>query len=159
MNAAATAALLDRVRALEDERDLRALLVRGWRALDLRDWDTWIENWAPDAVLEFGPWQEVRGRDAIRRTVMEAEAGYAFMQHHILNVAFDVRGDRAGGIGYMWFVAVPEPGMRTSPYAMGGPYDWEFVRTEAGWRLARQRLGVWWETGEDSTGAFAGGSG
>ncbi|GAB2893635.1 nuclear transport factor 2 family protein [Streptomyces mayteni] len=146
--------LAERVRALEDDRELRALLMRGWRALDARDWDTWIECWTPDGVLEFGPWQEVRGRDAIRDTVREAESGYAAMQHHILNAAFEVRGDRASGIGYMWFVAVPEPGMRATPYAMGGPYDWEFVRTAAGWRLARQRLGVWWETGEDPKGAF-----
>ncbi|MFD5318423.1 nuclear transport factor 2 family protein [Streptomyces sp. NPDC127098] len=154
MNAAGNAALLDRVRALEDDRDLRALMIRGWRALDARDWDTWSECWTEEAVFEFGPWQEVRGRDAIRRTVVEAESGYAAMQHHILNTAFEVRGDRATGIGYLWFVAVPRPDMRATPYAMGGPYDWEFVRTAAGWRLARQRLGVWWETGQDPTAAF-----
>ncbi|MFG2195285.1 nuclear transport factor 2 family protein [Streptomyces sp. NPDC048639] len=147
--------LLRRLRALEDKDALHTLMVRGWHALDRKDWDTWIGFWTEDAVLEFGPWQEIHGRDAIRDKVSEAEAPYANMQHHILNVSFDVRGDRATGIGYMWFVAVTEPGRSSAPYAMGGPYDWEFVRTEDGWRLSRQRLGVWWTSGEDTARAFS----
>jgi ketosteroid isomerase-like protein len=141
-----------RLDLLTDTEALRSLLVRGWRALDARDWDTWIACWTEDAVLEFGPWGPVRGRAEIRRVVHDAEAGYARMQHHLLNTAFTVAGDRATGIGYMWFTAVGAEAEPDGPYQMGGPYDWDFVRTEAGWRVARQRLGVWWRTGEDPVG-------
>ncbi|RLL69918.1 nuclear transport factor 2 family protein [Streptomyces sp. Z26] len=158
-------ALERRLRLLEDREALRSLLHRGWWALDRRDWGTWIGCWAEDAVLEFGPWEEVRGRDAIRARVEEAESAYPSMQHHLLNLDFDVDAEhgRATGTGYMWFVAVTAPGLDTAPYAMGGPYDWEFRRDDGaadggqnngGWRLTRQRLGVWWTTGEDRQNSF-----
>ncbi|MEU8684185.1 nuclear transport factor 2 family protein [Streptomyces sp. NPDC048611] len=143
-----------RLQRLEDKDSLRALLIHGWRALDRKDWHTWIGCWTEDAVLEFGPWERVHGREAILARVVEAEESYASMQHHILNMAFETQGDRATGIGYMWFVAVADPGRTASPYAMGGPYDWDFARTAGGWRLTRQRLGVWWTTGQDTLGSF-----
>ncbi|UUY50406.1 nuclear transport factor 2 family protein [Streptomyces yangpuensis] len=143
--------LARRLRLLEDKEALRGLLVRGWRALDRKDWRTWIECWAEDAVLEFGPWGEIHGREAILTKVEEVEAPFPSMQHHLLNTHFEVDGDRATGIGYMWFVAVTGEGADRTPYAMGGPYDWEFRRAaDGGWRLARQRLGVRWTTGEDT---------
>ncbi|WP_228447005.1 nuclear transport factor 2 family protein [Streptomyces paludis] len=148
------AGLARRVRALEDGEALRALMIRGWRALDRKDWETWIACWTEDAVLEFGPWDRIRGREAIRATVAKAEAPYPSMQHHILNMHFDIDGDLATGIGYMWFVAVTTPGGTSTPYAMGGPYDWNFHRTPNGWRLARQRLGVLWTSGEDPLKTF-----
>ncbi|WP_432001145.1 nuclear transport factor 2 family protein [Streptomyces sioyaensis] len=146
--------VLRRLRDLEDKEDLRALVIHGWRALDRKDWQTWIECWTEDAVLEFGPWGKTRGREAIRARVAAAESDYLSMQHHILNMQFEVDGDRATGIGYMWFVAVTEPGKTTSPYSMGGPYDWEFSKGPHGWLLSRQRLGVLWTHGEDTTSAF-----
>lgn len=146
-----------RLRHLEDKESLRALMIHGWRALDRKDWRTWITCWSQDAVLEFGPWERVHGRDAILTKVVEAEAPYTTMQHHILNMDFEVQGDRATGVGYMWFVAVAGAGAVSSPYAMGGPYDWEFSRGTDGWRLTRQRLGVWWTTGEDTLRSFTAG--
>ncbi|MFJ3234409.1 nuclear transport factor 2 family protein [Streptomyces sp. NPDC086787] len=148
--------LARRLQVLEDKEALRALMIRGWRALDRKDWATWSACWAEDAVLDFGPWGSTRGREEIRAKVAEAESAYPSMQHHILNAHFDVAGDRATGIAYMWFVAVTEPGRTSAPYSMGGPYDWEFRRDEeAGWLLVRQRLGVWWTDGEDTRSAFA----
>ncbi|BDH12281.1 nuclear transport factor 2 family protein [Streptomyces hygroscopicus] len=146
--------LVRRLRDLEDKEALRALMIQGWRALDQKDWQTWIECWADDAVLEFGPWDKTYGKDAIRATVEAAESAYPSMQHHILNMHFDIAGDRATGIGYMWFVAVTEAGKAASPYSMGGPYDWEFRRGPNGWLLTRQRLGVLWTQGEDTLKAF-----
>ncbi|MFC9293716.1 nuclear transport factor 2 family protein [Streptomyces sp. NPDC057011] len=138
-----------RLRALEDKEALRALMIRGWRALDRKDWRAWSACWAEDGVLEFEPWGTIRGRQAIRAKVEEAEAPYPTMQHHILNTHFEVAGDRATGIGYMWFVTDSAPGTAASPYAMGGPYDWEFRREDRGWLLVRQSVGVWWTEGEN----------
>ncbi|MEN8651529.1 nuclear transport factor 2 family protein [Streptomyces sp. 21So2-11] len=146
--------LVRRVRALEDKEALRTLMIRGWRALDRKDWQTWIACWAQEAVLEFGPWEKTHGKEAVRAQVEEAESAYPSMQHHILNMHFDVAGDLGTGIGYMWFVAVTEPGKTSPPYAMGGPYDWEFRRGPNGWLLTRQRLGIWWTDGEDTLKTF-----
>ncbi|WP_326655037.1 nuclear transport factor 2 family protein [Streptomyces sp. NBC_01750] len=146
--------LVRRLRDLEDKEALRALMIRGWRALDRKDWQTWIACWAEEAVLEFGPWEKTHGKEAVRAKVEEAESPYPSMQHHILNMHFDIEGNRATGIGYMWFVAVTAPGKASSPYSMGGPYDWEFRRGPNGWLLVRQRLGVWWTDGEDTLKAF-----
>ncbi|MEU6715494.1 nuclear transport factor 2 family protein [Nonomuraea sp. NPDC046802] len=146
--------LVRRIGVLEDKDALHALLIHGWRALDRKDWHTWTACWAQDAVLEFGPWEAIHGREAILEKVAKAEAPYVSMQHHILNTHFEVRGDSATGVGYMWFVAVTEPGKTSSPYSMGGPYDWEFTRGSDGWLLTRQRLGVWWTDGEDTVRAF-----
>ncbi|MEJ8641224.1 nuclear transport factor 2 family protein [Streptomyces sp. MS1.HAVA.3] len=147
--------LVRRLRNLEDKEALRTLLIRGWRALDRKDWQTWIDCWADDGVLEFGPWGEIRGKEAIRAKVEEAEAPYPSMQHHILNMHFEVEDDRAGGIGYMWFVAVTASGTTSATYSMGGPYAWDFRRGPDGWLLVRQRLGVLWTAGEDALKAFA----
>ncbi|MFG2294221.1 nuclear transport factor 2 family protein [Streptomyces sp. NPDC048603] len=142
-----------RLRELEDKEALRGLLVRGWRALDRKDWRAWAACWAEDAVLEFGPWGTTYGREAIRAVVEEAESGLPSMQHHILNLHVEVDGDRASGIGYMWFVAVTEPGRESSPSSMGGPYAWEFRRGPDGWLLVHQRLDVAWTSGGDALGA------
>lgn len=156
MNDGRADGLARRLRVLEDKEALRALMIRGWRALDRKDWAAWAACWAEDAVLEFDPWGPIRGKGAIRARVEEAESPFPSMQHHILNLHFDVAGDTATGVGYMWFVAVTEPGRTSAPYSMGGPYDWEFRRDpDRGWLLVRQRLGVWWTDGEAPREAFA----
>lgn len=143
-----------RLRELEDKEALRGLLTRGWRALDEKDWDTWSSCWAEDAEFEFGPWGVTRGRTAIREAVIAAEAAYPAMQHHILNMHFDIDGDRATGIGYMWFVAVDDSAEPGRHYDMGGPYEWTFTRTGEGWRMQRQALSVAWTSGEDTSSSF-----
>ncbi|WP_238570373.1 nuclear transport factor 2 family protein [Streptomyces inhibens] len=77
------------------------------------------------------------------------------MQHHLLNMSFEVEGDHATGVGYLWFVAVSHRNGPGEPYAMGGPYTWDYIRsTNGGWLLTRQRLGVSWHSGQDATSAF-----
>lgn len=146
--------LAERIRILEDKEALRSLMIRGWRALDRKDWGGWIACWSEDAVFEFGPWEALHGRRAIHDAVVEAESPYLTMQHHLLNMHFEVSADRATGVGYMLFVGVVDEKQARNPYVMGGPYEWEYVRRDAGWELKRQRLGVWWTQGEDVISAF-----
>ena len=96
----------------------------------------------------------LRGRRTIYDRVVEAESPYPTMQHHILNMHFEVSGDRATGGGYVFFVGVADEEQAQNPYAMGGSYEWEYVKEDAGWRLKRQRLGVWWTQGRDAISAF-----
>lgn len=146
--------LEQRLAELEDKEAIRGMMMRGWRALDHKDWQGWIDCWAEDAEFFFGPWDVTRGRDAIYDKVVAAEAPLAAMQHHILNMQVQVDGDEASGTGYMWFVAINDAERPDRLYEMGGPYVWRFVRTPAGWKVARQHLDVTWTKGADATGAF-----
>ncbi|MFB6615013.1 hypothetical protein ACIGFK_36900 [Streptomyces sp. NPDC085524] len=38
--------LARRLRVLEDKEALRALLIRGWRSLDRKDWQVWAGCWS-----------------------------------------------------------------------------------------------------------------
>ncbi|MEU1737582.1 nuclear transport factor 2 family protein [Streptosporangium sp. NPDC020145] len=140
---------------LMDKEELRGLLVRGWRALDHKDYDTWIGCWTEDAELAFGPWEPLHGARTIKATVIEAEDSYAAMFHYLLNTHFEIDGDRATGVGYMLFVGVPDTAEADAHFDMGGSYTWEFVRADAGWRVARQHLTMSWTSGVDSLGSFS----
>ena len=146
--------IIERLQILEDKEAIRGMMMRGWRALDHKDWDAWISCWAEDATFEFGRWEPLRGRRAIRETVVEAESPYLAMEHQILNMHIEVSGDRASGIGYMLFVGVANREQEQDPYLMGGPYEWDWAREEGGWQVKRMRLGVWWTQGQDALSAF-----
>lgn len=146
--------LAQRLQVLEDKEAIRSTLIRGWRALDFKDWDGWIAHWAEDAEFEFGPWGVLKGRQAIRKKVVAAETPYAAMEHQLLNMDFEVAGDQASGIGFMWFIGIADSQKPDEIISMGGPYDWEFVRETEGWKIRRIKLGVWWSQGEDSISAF-----
>lgn len=146
--------LIRRVAMLEDKEALRTTLIRGWRALDYKDWEGWIRHWADDATFDFGPWGVLDGKQAIRDKVVQSEEPYAAMMHQLLNMQFEVYGDRATGIGFMWFVGVADLHKPGEVISMGGPYDWQFRREADGWKISRIALSVWWQQGDDSTRAF-----
>jgi len=95
-----------------------------------------------------------RGRDTIRDTVVNAEAPYAAMMHYLHNMHFEVDGDRATGVGYMFFAGIADSSAPGEHFDMGGSYDWEFIRTEEGWRMLKQHLTLTWRLGVDTLNAF-----
>jgi hypothetical protein len=143
-----------RLRSLEDEEAISGLLMKGWRALDEKDWETWIYCWHPEAEFTFGLWEPLRGREAILDAVKTAEAPYAAMMHYVHNTHFEIDGDHASGIGYMQFVGIPDSAAAGEHFDMGGPYTWEFIRTSEGWRVLKMHLGARWTQGTDTLGAF-----
>jgi ketosteroid isomerase-like protein len=143
-----------RLRTLEDKDAIRGVLMKGWRALDEKDWDGWIDSWHPDAELLFDPWPPLSGRSEILRAVKDAETPYTSMTHYVHNTFFEIDGDRATGIGTMLFVGVPDGEQLGDHYDLGGAYTWEFVRTPDGWKVLRQRLALAWSLGTDTLGAF-----
>lgn len=148
-------ALRDLVEDLVDKEQLHGLLVRGWRALDSKDYDAWIGCWTDDAELAFGPWDRLRGATTIKAAVIQAEDQYAAMFHYLLNTHFEVDGDHATGVGYMLFVGVPDSARPGDHFDMGGSYDWDFVRTGQGWKVARQHLSMVWRLGSDTLRSFS----
>ncbi len=43
MNTPDLAQLAQRLQVLEDKEAIRSTLIRGWRTLDFKDWDGWLE--------------------------------------------------------------------------------------------------------------------
>ena len=146
--------LTRRIALLEDREALRGVLVRGWRALDYKDWDGWIRNWTDDAQFDFGPWGVLDGKQSIRDKVVASEEPYAAMMHQLLNMQFEVDGDSATGIGFMWFVGIADKDKPSEIISLGGPCEWEFRRETDGSKISRIRLTTWWQQGEDTTNAF-----
>jgi hypothetical protein len=67
-------------------------------------------------------------------------------QHVITNHEFVVEGDRANGYCYLvaqhWRTDLPG-----ELYMIGGRYDEAYVKTEAGWRVARRDAHQMWAQG------------
>ena len=112
--------LTRRIALLEDREALRGVLVHGWRALDYKDWDGWIRNWTDDAQFDFGPWGVLDGKQSIRDKVVASEEPYAAMMHQLLNMQFEVDGDNATGIGFMWFVGIADKDKPSEIISLGG---------------------------------------
>lgn len=148
------AELSRRVQLLEDLGALRPLMIRGRRALDYKDFDTWIDCWTEDATFHFGPWGVLKGCEEIRARIDASETLHLNMIHQILNSDFQIDGDTATGIGFMWFVRIGEGQQTTEPYSMGGPYEWNYRRDPDRWRISAIRLGLWYSRGQDSLNAF-----
>lgn len=149
-----TGDIATRLQILEDKDAIRGLLIRAGARSTGRTGRPAIGYWHPEAEFSFGPWEPLRGRDAIRKAVEDAESPYAAMMHYVHNIHFEIDGDRATGVGYMLFVGVPDGTDAGDHFDMGGSYDWEFVRTPEGWRMLKQHLTLTWRLGVGTLGAF-----
>ncbi|RFU29319.1 hypothetical protein B7463_g7003, partial [Scytalidium lignicola] len=145
-----------RLQILEDKDALTTLLNRYCNIADAKDWQGYADCYVEDAVMTFESWGDVVGRDAIRKA-SSAEQIFEGLQHSMTNMEFKVDGsDRATGSSYLWFCATPETAKPGINYAFGGPYKFEFIRTNDGWRISRMRLRKIWAQGEDTKGVFGG---
>ena len=97
---------------------------------------------APDGLLEF-PGNEARGPEAIAAVLGSGRRNPAltFMRHHITNPLIYVAGDTATARSYFTVHANSGPDH-------SGTYDDRLVRTAAGWRFARRRVRVDWQSTE-----------
>lgn len=144
-----------RIRVLEDKEALAALMNRYCRTADEKDWMAWSLCFVEDAEFDFGPFGHHFGRDKIRDVCSEAEAPYLDMQHSMTNMQFEVDGDTATGTAYLWFAGVPDPKDPSQHFDIGGPYRWEFRRTDEGWRLTRMSLRIAWTQGSQDASVFS----
>lgn len=99
---------------------------------------------AADGVLEF-PGSRTQGPQAIADALGGGSAGrdprLTFVRHHITNPLIEVSGDSATARSY--FAVHSNIGLDHS-----GSYFDEIVRTGQGWRFARRRVLVDWQSPE-----------
>ncbi|MBU6216626.1 MAG: nuclear transport factor 2 family protein [Acidobacteria bacterium] len=131
------------VRGVQDELAIRDLVARLARHADADDVDGYVALFTHDASWEM-PGAERRGHDDIRAGAVERRAAGVVgpgthTRHVVGTVTVDLDGDRARAASTWQFwvdtATAPRP-------ALMGTYDDTFVRTSAGWRLARRVIDI-----------------
>jgi hypothetical protein len=119
---------------LEDLRAIEQLKYRYTRCLDLKHWDEFATTLTDDVAASYGTLQ-FSGRDAVV-DFMRTSLGPAIITvHHVHHPEIGIDGDRATGTWYLQdTVLITEQRMLLRGAAF---YDDDYVRTDAGWRIAR----------------------
>jgi len=133
----------------EDRAEIEDLMARYLFAIDYNDWDSYVETFAPDGVLEFASGTSV-GRPAIRAMVMKFAEGIgrfyhtedgkpAKLRHVVLQSVIRVEGNRAWGRTLWLEMANHGPGdtMKMGTY---GIYEDEFRKVGGQWFIARRNV-------------------
>jgi 3-phenylpropionate/cinnamic acid dioxygenase small subunit len=135
---------------LSDRAEILDVVNRYAWSIDTRDWDALDTCFAADAYVDYssnpggteGPYREVRG------WLEHNLAAFVVMQHLMVNTDITLDGDRA----MVRTMMVNPMGARTREgpphfFYIGGRYDDEFVRTAAGWRIAKRVETLLWFQG------------
>ena len=119
---------------LDDLHAIEQLKYRYTRCLDLKNWDEFAATLTDDVAASYGT-LSFSGRDAVV-DFMRTSLGPAIITvHHVHHPELTVDGDHAIGIWYLQdTVLITEQRMLLRGAAF---YDDEYVRTDAGWRIAR----------------------
>jgi uncharacterized protein (TIGR02246 family) len=133
----------------EDRAEIEDLMSRYLFAIDYNDWDSYVETFAPDGVLEFASGTS-KGRDAIRKNVTDFAAGIgkfyhtedgkpAKLRHVVLQSMIRIQGDRAWG-RTLWLEMAnhgPKDTMKMGTY---GIYEDEFKKTNGEWLISKRNV-------------------
>ncbi|HEU4430986.1 MAG TPA: nuclear transport factor 2 family protein [Myxococcota bacterium] len=128
--------------ALEDRLALQELAARYARAVDRRDYASFVALFTPDGVL-CGPGYEMKARAEIEKGIRLIEQ-YETTQHCVHNQLVELRGDSASGETYCVARHVyTREGMKRK-LDMGVRYQDQYRRDAGAWRFARRELVLDW---------------
>ena len=139
-------ALDQRVRELQDEKEIREVVIRYGEYLDARDYEGYASLFAEDGVWTGG-FGSFRGQAAIQKMLEEnlgkPEEGFINKTnfHLVTTVMVEVHGDTAEAHSrYMFYIASPD---NQPVAALAGRYVDEFVRKNSRWKIqTRTAYGV-----------------
>jgi 3-phenylpropionate/cinnamic acid dioxygenase small subunit len=121
-----------------DVQDISEVLVRYATGIDRRDWPLFRTVFTDDCALDYGEIGTWHGVDAVTDFMVAAHEMAGHTLHRITNQAVAVDGDSATARAYVDALIMSQD--NRSGVNAAGYYDDEFVRTDAGWRLARRRF-------------------
>jgi len=137
----AQSTLEQRVQRMEDESDIRRMLIEYGAFLDAKDYAAYAALFAPDGVWQGG-FGTFTGPAAIEAMLLAnlgaAEPGYVNRSnfHMLTNPLIAIDGDRAQVTSkYLFWTASPDN--RPTPL-LAGRYVDEFVRVNGEWKIARR---------------------
>ncbi len=133
----------------QDRAEIEDLMARYLFAIDYFDWDSYVGTFAPDGELEFAR-GVTKGRDAIRKTVMDFSQGIgkfyhtadgkpAMLRHVILQSSIRVEGDKAWARS-LWLEMAnhgPNDEPKIGTYGM---YEDEMARIDGKWLFTRRNV-------------------
>ncbi|MGQ0825988.1 MAG: nuclear transport factor 2 family protein [Actinomycetota bacterium] len=135
---------------LADRAEILDVIHRYAWALDTRDWDSLDTCFTADAFLDYSsnPAGRAGAYPEIRAWLEKNLAAFVVMQHLMANTEITLDGDRAAARTML----VNPMGARTREgpphfFAIGGRYDDDLVRTDAGWRITRRVETLLWFQG------------
>ena len=135
---------LSRMDTAAIERACEALSIAYARAVDFRDYDTFVTLFTEDGELDTGT--PLEGRAAIR-DALSHRPDELRSRHVITNVFIDVlSATEARGISYITLYRHVGPeSLKGAPVPLDGPaavghYEDRFVRTASGWLFKRRKL-------------------
>ena len=129
---------------IEIERACEQLSIAYARHVDFKEYDRFAELFTEDGHLTAG--SALDGREAIRQS-MKQRSDRLRSRHVLTNIHVEViDADHARGITYLsLYRHIGDESLADGPIHLAGPaavghYEDEFVRTAAGWRIARRVL-------------------
>jgi hypothetical protein len=146
-----TTALADQVQWLLNRALISDLLYKFARALDTKDFATYVANFAEDGYIELP--QPSGGSFILRRAEMLEKvpgslARYPATHHMSSNHQIEINGDTASSRSYLQAIHV---GKRpTEHWDAGGWYDCTYVRSRDGWKFRHVKLTAVWLSGNSS---------
>ena len=133
----------------EDRAEIEDLMARYLFAIDYNDWDSYVETFAPDGVIEFAS-GKAQGREPIRALVTKFAEGIvrfyhtedgkpAKLRHVVLQSQIRVEGNRAWG-RTLWLEMANHGPMDTMKMGTYGIYEDEFKKVGGQWLIAKRRV-------------------
>jgi len=144
--------LSEKVQWLVDRALISELLFSFARALDTKDVDGYVNNYAKDGVLELPDPTSTTGEtlivprsrmpEFVRNGIVKA---YSATHHISANHQITIAGDIAMSRSYLQAVHVGRTPL--DHWDAGGWYDCNYVRTPEGWKFTHVKLTALWMTG------------
>ena len=135
------------IRTLLDERAVEQVAVAYTVALDTRDWTGLTDVFLPDATADLATRDTLVGVEAITERIRRALEPLDATQHLIGNHRVLVTDDAATHHCYLHAQHVRHGAEPSPNFIVGGRYEDDLVRTDAGWRIAHRRLVIQWQEG------------
>lgn len=129
-----------------DRLELTALVGTLGRTLDTGKYDALRDVFTAEATIRT-PGGEQQGIDRIIGQASASHDDYDVTQHLFGDVHVEVEGDRATVIANAIATLVPDAEQRETHRTLGGRYEFEAVRSIAGWRFDRMAITPLWSRG------------
>jgi hypothetical protein len=129
-----------------DRLELTALVSTIGRTLDTTTYDAFRDVFTAEATIRT-PGGEQQGIDRIIGQASANHDDYDVTQHLFGDVHVEVEGDRATVAANSIVTLVPDAEQRENHRTVGGRYEFDAIRTIAGWRFDRMAVTPLWSRG------------